>query len=116
MKLVCINCPRGCNLNVETVNGEIEVTGNFCPRGKQYAIAEMTNPLRIVTSTVAIVSDTYCRLPIITSKPVPKAMIMDVIKALKDVEVKAPIKMGDVVVSNVCDLDVDIIASKSIEK
>ena len=116
MKLVCINCPRGCNLNVENINGEIKVTGNFCPRGEKYAINELTNPLRTLTTTVAIKSINYERLPVISSAPLPKDKVMDAVKALKNVEVKAPIKMGDVIVSNIIGLDVDIIASKSIEK
>ena len=116
MKLVCINCPRGCNLNVENNKGEIVVTGNFCKRGEQYAINELTNPLRMVTTTVHIESDNYERLPVITSKPVPKDRVMDVMKYLKDVKVKAPIKLNDVIVDNVLDLDVNIIASKSIDK
>ena len=114
MKLVCINCPRGCNLNVENINGEIKVTGNFCPRGEKYAISELTNPLRTLTTTVAIKSNNYERLPVISSSPLPKDKVMEAIKALKNVEVKAPIKMGDVIVSNIIELGVDIIASKSI--
>lgn len=116
MKLVCINCPRGCNLNVEEINGEIKVTGNFCPRGEQYAISEMTNPVRTVTTTIEIVSECYDRLPVITSKPVPKDKMMDVCKALKGISVKAPVKLGDIIVKNVIGLDSDIIASKTIEK
>ena len=116
MKLVCINCPRGCNLTVEEVAGEIRVSGNTCKRGETYAINELRNPLRTVTTTLKIYSKKYERLPVITSSPVPKAKVMDVIKALKDVEVKAPIKLNDVVVKNILDLNVDIIASKTIEE
>lgn len=116
MKLVCINCPRGCKLDVEKINGEIKVTGNFCPRGEQYAINEMTNPLRTVTTTIAIKSALYDRLPVITSSPVPKEKIMEVVKALKNIEVEAPINIGDVIVKNIIGLDVDIIASKSINE
>ena len=116
MKLICINCPRGCHLDVENINGEIKVSGNFCPRGEQYAINELTNPLRTVTTTVAIDSKYYERLPVITSSPIPKAKIMDVCKALKDINAKAPIKIGDVIVKDILGLGSDIIASKSIEK
>lgn len=116
MKLVCINCPRGCHLDVENINGEIKVTGNFCPRGEQYAINEMTNPLRTVTTTVAIDSESYERLPVITSVPVPKAKIIDVCKALKDTSIKAPVKIGDVIVKDILGLGSDILASKTIEK
>ena len=116
MKLVCINCPRGCHLDVENNNGEIKVTGNFCPRGEQYAINEMTNPLRTVTTTIAIESEKYNRLPVITSTQIPKDKIMDVVRALKNVEVKAPIKLGDVIVKDILGLGSDIIASKTIEE
>lgn len=116
MKLVCINCPRGCKLNVEIINNEYEVTGNFCPRGKTYAINELTNPLRMVTTTVAIESKKYIRLPVISSKPVAKNKVLDVIKSLNNITIKAPIKMGDVIVKNVLNLDSDIIASRSIEE
>lgn len=116
MKLVCINCPRGCNLEVNVINGQIVVSGNACPRGETYAINEMTNPLRTVTTTVKIISNKYERLPVITSKPVPKDKVMDVIRALKEVEIKAPIKMNDVIVKNVIGLDSDIISSKTIKE
>lgn len=116
MNLVCINCPKGCHLVVEEVNGEIVVTGNSCPRGLTYGINEMTNPLRTLTTTVGIISDEYERLPVMSSNPLPKGKLMDVMKALKNVEVKAPVHMGDVVVENVLGLESDIIASKSIER
>lgn len=116
MKLVCINCPRGCKLDVENINGEIKVTGNFCPRGEKYAISELTNPLRTLTTTVAIKSNLYKRLPVISSAPLPKDKVMLAVKALKDIETSAPIYMGDVVVKDILGLGIDIIASKSINK
>lgn len=116
MNLVCINCPRGCKLVVENINGEIKVTGNFCPRGEKYAISELTNPLRTLTTTLPIKSELYKRLPVISSAPLPKAKVIDAVKALKDVEVTAPIKMGDIVVEDILGLGIDIVASKSIDK
>lgn len=116
MKLVCINCPRGCHLTVEKIDDEVAVTGNFCPRGKDYAINEMTNPLRTVTTTLPIDSDTYARLPVMTSVPIPKDRIMDVMRYLKDVKVIAPIKRNDVIVENILGLESDIVASKTIGK
>jgi CxxC motif-containing protein len=52
-EFVCINCPRGCMLTVDTET--LEVKGNSCPRGEAYGKAEVTNPVRTVTSTVKIV-------------------------------------------------------------
>ncbi len=116
MKLVCINCPRGCHLEVEKTGEEIRVTGNSCPRGETYAINELVNPLRTLTTTLPIESGSFRRLPVISSSALPKAKVMDVMKALKDVKVKAPVKMGDIIVRDILGLNVDIIASKSIDQ
>lgn len=116
MNLVCINCPRGCHLVVNEVNGRIIVEGNFCPKGEVYATNELTNPLRTVTTTLEIESKLYRRLPVITSAPIPKARVADLMKSLKDVRVKAPIQMGEIIVSNILDLNIDLIASKSINE
>ena len=116
MNLICINCPRGCHLSVEKVGEEIRVEGNACPRGYTYAVSELTNPLRTLTTTVEIKSDTQMRLPVISSAPLPKGRIMEAMKALKDVKVEAPVHMGDPVYKNILDLGIDILASRSIEK
>ena len=116
MKLICINCPRGCHLEVEKVDDEIRVSGNACPRGYTYAFNEMTNPLRTLTTTVSVNSKKFHRLPVISSKPLPKGRVMDVMKALKETDARVPVRLGDVIVGNVLGLDVDIIASKSIEE
>ena len=116
MNLICINCPKGCHLVVEQEGEEIRVSGNSCPRGEVYARNELLNPLRTLTTTVPIDAQDCKRLPVITSKPVPKGKLMDVMKALKGVEVKAPVKIGDVIVSDILSLGSDIIASKSVDK
>ena len=116
MKLICINCPKGCHLEVEEINGEVKVTGNSCPRGMTYAVNELKNPLRTLTTTVGIVSAKYRRLPVISSKPLPKGKLLDAMKALKGVEVKAPVMINDVIVKDILGLDADIIASKSIKE
>lgn len=114
MNLVCINCPLGCHLTVEKIGDEIKVSGNNCPRGEKYAISEMTNPLRTLTTTVKVNNSDYHRLPVISSAPLPKDKILEVSKSLKNVSVDAPISLGDVVVENVLGLGVDIVASKTI--
>ncbi|MDO4198180.1 MAG: DUF1667 domain-containing protein [Erysipelotrichaceae bacterium] len=114
MNMICINCPRGCKLTVEKVNDEITVSGNFCARGKTYAVNELTNPLRTLTSTVELESAHEERLPVISSSSLPKDRIMDVMKALKDIHVKAPVKRGDIIIENVLGLNVDIISSKTV--
>lgn len=116
MNLICINCPKGCHLTVEKINDEVIVKGNECKRGEIYGINELINPLRTLTTTLQIDSKDYSRLPVISSAPLPKDKLMDVMKQLKNVKVSAPIHINDVVVKNILDLNVDIIASKSIER
>lgn len=116
MNLICINCPRGCHLIVEKVDDEIHVEGNACPRGYTYAVNELTNPLRTLTTTVEIESGTQTRLPVISSAPLPKGRIMDAMKELKTVAVKAPIHLGDPVYRNILGLGIDMLASRTVEK
>ena len=116
MKLVCINCPKGCHMEVEQVDGQITVEGNSCPRGAAYATSELTNPVRTLTTTVGIESLSDERLPVISSVPIPKGMMMEAIKALKGIRVKAPVMMNEVIVSDILGLKADIIASKTIER
>ena len=116
MNLICISCPKGCHMTVEKKGDEIFVEGQSCERGRKYAIAEMTNPLRTLTTTIPIKSKKHRRLPVISSASLPKGKILDVMKQLKDVKVEAPVHINDVIVSNILDLGVDIISSKSIEE
>lgn len=112
-ELICIICPRGCHLKVDE---NMNVTGNSCPRGPIYAKAELTHPVRMVTSTVAIASTKEARLPVKTSEPVAKELMFKVMEEINKVAVKAPIKIGDVIIKNVLGSGVDIIATKNIER
>lgn len=113
-KIICIGCPMGCPLTVGIENGEVvSVTGNTCPRGDAYAHKEVTNPTRIVTSTVKVEGGTVDMVSVKTKEDIPKGKIFDCVKALKDIALKAPVRIGDVVVSNVADTGVDIVATKN---
>ncbi|MBB5182297.1 DUF1667 domain-containing protein [Catenisphaera adipataccumulans] len=113
--LTCIGCPMGCSITVEMEGSEIlSVTGNTCKRGDIYARKEVTNPTRIVTSTVRVTgSDLTNMVSCKTEHDIPKDKIFDCVKALKGVTVKAPIKIGDVLVENVAGTGVNIIATKN---
>ena len=112
-EFVCIECPKGCRLKVDD---DMNVTGNTCPRGKVYAINEITCPKRVITSTVVIESKLVSRMPVMTENEVPKEKMFDIVKALDDVRLVAPVKCRDVVIENVCDTGVNIIATRTIEK
>ena len=111
--LICIECPRGCHL---TIDENQKVTGNGCPRGIQYALNEVTSPTRMVTTTVKVLSEQWSRLPVKTSHEVPKDKMFEIVQALRKTEVKVPVYVNDVIVSHICGLDVDIIATRMILK
>ena len=116
--LICIGCPMGCPITVEMENGEVvSVTGNTCPRGDAYARKEVTNPTRIVTSTVRLTGSktgaavVSCK----TAQDIPKGKIFAVAAALKQVAAKAPVEIGDVLLANIAGTGVDIVATKAVE-
>jgi len=106
----------GCPITVELDNGEVvSVTGHTCKRGDVYARKEVTNPTRIVTSTVKVTGGVADMVSVKTRDDVPKGKIFDCVQALKGVCVPAPVHIGDVVVANAADTGVDIIATKGVE-
>ena len=114
IELTCINCPMGCPLTVTMENGKVtRVCGNNCKRGEIYAHREVTNPTRIVTSSINIEGGKSPRVSVKTREGIPKDKIFSCIKALKNVTIKAPIHIGDVIISNVADTGVDIIATRN---
>lgn len=114
--LTCISCPMGCPLTVEMEGSEvISVSGNTCKRGDIYARKEVTNPTRIVTSTVKVVKGSADMVSVKTKEDIPKGKIFECVEALKDVAVEAPVHIGDVIVANVADTGVDIVATKNVE-
>ena len=100
--LTGLGCPLGCPLIVTMEDGVVaSVTGNTCPRGDAYARKEVTAPTRIVTSTVRVTGGTLAMVSCKTRSDIPKGKIFDVVRALKDVEVPAPITIGQVLAENV---------------
>lgn len=115
-ELTCIGCPMGCPLIVTMEAGEvISVTGNTCKRGDVYARKEVTNPTRIVTSTVRVSGGDADMVSVKTKEDIPKGKIFECVKALKSVEVPAPVHIGDILVKDVAGTGVDIVATKNVE-
>ena len=110
--LICVSCPLGCPIEVEIENGEVvSVTGNTCKRGDAYARTEITNPVRSLTSSVKVENGLHPVVPVKSSGPVPKDKMFDCMKEINSVTVKAPVKIGDVVIENILGLGVDIVAT-----
>ena len=119
-ELTCIGCPLGCSLTVSldtTPDGSVEVTnvtGNTCPKGDIYARKEITNPTRIVTSTVRVLNGTSPMVNVKTESDIPKNKIFACVDALRGIEVTAPVKIGDVVLENVANTGVNVISARNI--
>ena len=113
--IICINCPLGCPLTVELENGQVtKVTGNTCKRGETYAVKEITNPSRTVTSTVRVKGGEHPVVAVRTKTDIPKDKIFACMEAINAAEITAPVKIGDVVIANVCGTGVDVVASANV--
>jgi CxxC motif-containing protein len=116
-ELTCIGCPMGCALNVTMEDGKVvKVEGNTCKRGDVYARKEVTDPTRIVCSSVPVAGGYPAQVSVKTSRDIAKSKIFDVMRAIKNVKCNAPVKIGDILVKNVAGTGADIIATKDIEK
>lgn len=115
VNLVCIGCPLGCSLEVAMKDGKVEsVSGNNCPNGDRYARREMTCPMRSVTSVVRVTGGTLRVVSVKTAGEVPKGKIFDCVRALKEIDVSAPVRIGDVILKNVAGTGVDVVATKNV--
>ncbi len=115
-KLICVNCPKGCHLQVSLEDGKIqEIKGYSCENGKRYAQEEVIRPLRVLTTTVKITGGSYPVLPVMTDSPIPLDQMDEAMALIKTITVKAPIQMNQIIVSNFLGTDANLIASRSMK-
>lgn len=115
---ICIVCPRGCRLTITKDDSKpmgYFVEGNTCKRGEDYGIKEVTNPTRVLTSTVVLKNSSLKRLPVVTKGDIPKGKMFDAMKKINNVVVNAPINEGDVILENLLNTGVDLIAARSVK-
>ena len=116
-RMVCIRCPVSCILEVKyTKTKLLQVKSSQCKKGQEYAWEELFEPVRILTSTVYVRNGHLPLVSIRTAKPIPKAKIFKVMAKLSRTKVSAPLKIGDIIIKNVVNTGVDIIATKNIRK
>ncbi len=107
--LICITCPRGCHLSVAP-NGEIKGAG--CEKGIAYGREELTNPMRVLTSTVVIEGSFLPRLPVKSEHPIPKRLLREAAKRMDCVRVQSPVHVGEVLVENLLETGVNVVATR----
>lgn len=116
-ELICINCPMGCHLTVDDSDlNNIKVTGNTCKRGEIYGINEILHPKRMVTSSVYVINGKENVLSVKTKEAIPKELIFECLKLLKQTKIEAPINIGDVIIKNVLNTGVDVVATRDVER
>ncbi len=115
--LICITCPMGCSLEV-THDGDtvLHVEGNTCNRGLAYVQRELTDPRRMVATTVRVKGGLHPLVPVYTKAPFPKPMIFDLLARIRQIEVEAPIVADQVILENALDTGIDIVASRGMPR
>lgn len=115
-EMVCIRCPLGCTLQVELQeDNTVMVTGNQCPRGAEYGRNELTDPRRTVTTTVRRKGSKEAVVSVKTASEIPKGKIKECINVLAGVTLDGPVRIGDVVIKNVAETGVDVVATRNVE-
>lgn len=109
--LICVTCPKGCKAKVSSEEGVIKVKGKICKKGKGHLEQEYLEPMRILTSTVVMKNSRLGRLPVRTVKPIPKRDLFKAMDHISRVTVKPPIRMREVIISNLVDSGIDLIAT-----
>ena len=114
-ELICIGCPMGCSITV-TMEKEnfVDIQGYTCLRGKVYAEKEVTNPTRIVTSTVKVSGGEREFTSVKTKEDIPKDQIFNVMREINQIQALAPIAIGDILLRDVAGTGVDIVATKAV--
>ena len=113
----CIGCPIGCPLQLVHKGSKItEISGNECDRGAKYAKQEFTDPRRELSTTVAIVGARWKRLPVKVTGPVKKGRILEAARKIHTLQVKAPVKLGQVLIKDFLDAKgIDVVACRSMD-
>ena len=115
LDLTCIGCPLGCLLSVEKDEDNIKVMGNTCPNGEKYAKEEVTNPKRILTSSVRVRGgeDKLCSVK--TSSPIPKDIVLTSSKEIRKIIIDAPVEMGAIIIHDLLNTGVDLVATREVK-
>ena len=111
-ELTCINCPLGCTVSVTVEDGQItNITGNTCKRGEVYARNELTNPVRVVTSTARVDGADQYLVSVKTEEAIPKGKIMEVMEEINKAHIAAPVAIGDIIIEDVAGTGIKVIAT-----
>ena len=115
MELTCVVCPNGCLLTVWTENGETHVEGAACKNGIRYGQTELTDPRRVLTTSVAVNGGTLPLVSVRSTAPIQKRFLRDAVSALQHVTVDAPIRIGDLIYEDPS-MELTLLASRNVDR
>jgi CxxC motif-containing protein len=120
-ELICVICPNGCELQAKVLQEEdrftvSEISGNLCEKGPEWARQEIVNPMRTIASSVLVEDGDFPMASVRTDSPISLKDIFQVMNEIKAVKLKAPVRIGDVVIKNVAGLPCNIIATRNVER
>ncbi len=115
-ELTCIVCPKGCALTVDENSDPIAVSGEGCKRGIKYGRDEVVDPRRVLTTTVKVKDGTRARVAVKTALAIPKPLLFDAMDILNELNVEAPIKVGQTVVCDLLNCGIDVVATANCNK
>ena len=116
-KFICIECPKGCEITVTLDEDAIvEITGNGCEKGEAYVRAEITNPTRVLTSSVLAEGLEFKMIPVKTNKPISKAKLITAMREIKQLRIHDPVHCGEVIQRDFLGLGVNLIATRACKK
>ena len=118
--MTCIICPMGCTLEVTLEDDGVtkkvtNVCNNGCKRGPEYVRKEFTFPTRTLTSTVGVCGGNMNVVPCKSKGEVPKNMLFQCMEIVRRTCVKAPVKRGDVLIQDILETGVDVIACADVK-
>ena len=116
-EIICVSCPMGCRITVQAKEGEIiSITGNDCSKGIKYAKEEFINPLRILPTTVKVIGGEFPLVSVKTEKAIPKRLLLKAMAEIAEIEVEAPIKIGQVIKDDLIGIGVSLVATRNIKR
>jgi len=116
-EFICIICPNGCRIKVEYEGTNIKnIKGDECPKGKDYVKNEITNPLRVFTGSVLVENGDFSLVSVKTPVPIPKKYLKKIGEITRRIKVEAPVKIGQIVASNLLGENIDLVATRKIKK
>ena len=114
-EFICIICPKSCHLAVKWEGKEIkDIIGAGCPKGKDYAKDEITNPLRVFTGSIEVVNGDFSLASVKTPVPIPKKYLKEIGEITRQIKVDAPVEIGQIVASNLFGEDIDLVATRKV--